>query len=351
MNMKISMLLLLVVCAQCLRADDGIEHAGVTDTENVSTPTQEESGNELINAPSMPFNLSVVGRVLEDDYEGMFDVLWTVHDSASSSLSLDLRASFLEDREQEVNAGLVFRRLGFNGQAILGLNAYYDYRWTEQDHEFDQAGAGIELLSTWIDFRANYYHPLGDAEVISEDSTISSTRVGNKKVTVTDIIRSYEEPLPGFDAELGVWLPIFTNYIQTAIYGGYFDFDSDYVDDRSFSGFKARVEARLNRYITLDYEWLEEGALNESEHIAGVRFHVQLGSRAPTASTSHLSSRMYEMINRDFRIRTINTGPVAVGQSTQEQIIRQPEPEPIVCRDVFVTDPITGVTTLKVVCE
>jgi hypothetical protein len=56
--------------------------------------------------------------------------------------------------------------------------------------------------------------------------------------------------------------------------------------------------------------------LNETDYFVGFRVHVPLGSvpegRERVAGAS-FESRLYEMVNRDFRIRTRETGPVSVG--------------------------------------
>ena len=64
------------------------------------------------------------------------------------------------DTANEGNIGLIYRDLLYNDQLILGFNAFYDTRRTINDNRFNQIGFGIETFSQWVDFRANYYHPL-----------------------------------------------------------------------------------------------------------------------------------------------------------------------------------------------
>jgi hypothetical protein len=64
----------------------------------------------------------------------------------------------------EFNAGLGWRGLFWGDRAILGLNFYYDNVWTQNDNNFGQVGFGVEALSKWVDFRFNYYNPVGDTK-------------------------------------------------------------------------------------------------------------------------------------------------------------------------------------------
>ncbi len=257
-----------------------------------------------------PGRLSIGGRFSENAQESVVDALVPVWSPGRSVFFANLRASFLENIEQELNAGLVFRHLRLEPRIILGVNAFYDTRWTEDHNTFDQAGVGLEMLSPWVDFRANYYYPLTDKKVLCEGSRTSSQVSGNRLLTTTTLLRKYEEALEGYDVEAGVWLPWFSRRVPTALFIGHYDFESDHEAD--MSGFRLRAESRVHPNITLDVEWYEDKALNRSDYFAGVRLHLPLDFRNEVqreqTGAGVFASRMGDMVNRDFRIRVIEIG-------------------------------------------
>ena len=268
----------------------------------------------------------------DDVQEYFVDLLAPLWVRSEGQLLFNLRGTFLEDAEQEANAGLVVRRLIPERQMILGANLYYDTRWTEQDQTFDQVGLGLELLSRHVDVRANVYQPLTDEEVLSsstsEDTVLEGSGRSRVATTTTSQLRVYEVAMEGFDAEIGFWLPFLDTRAPTALFAGYYDFSADHVD--SLSGFKARLESRIHPNVTLDAEWFEEEALNRTDYFVGVRvslpFDFWNGARHPTDAGSAVrpfEQRMQDMVYRDFRIRTAVTGPVVVDQ----QVVTQARPE------------------------
>jgi hypothetical protein len=234
------------------------------------------------------------GRFSGDVQEYFADILLEPWHFDKGTVLLDLRGTGIDSSEQEVNAGLVWRGLCLQDKLILGLNGYYDHRWTEEDNSFGQVGGGIELLSRVLDLRANYYYPLDDEELLSSSGGFEQ----------------FEEALEGYDAEAVIWMPFLAKHIPTGVFVGYYDFSSDI--DEDLSGLRVRLESRLHPRITFDAEWFEDDELNDTDYFVGFRIHVPLGSlsegRERTRASS-FESRLYDMVNRDFRIRTIETAP------------------------------------------
>ncbi len=73
---------------------------------------------------------------------------------------IDLRGHVFNDGRWAANAGLGGRYACEN--AIVGLNAYYDFRDTKELGSQNQVGGGFELLSKWADLRINGYVPVGN---------------------------------------------------------------------------------------------------------------------------------------------------------------------------------------------
>jgi hypothetical protein len=316
-------------------------------------------------------------RWSEDVQEYYADALVPIVPSGDTRLYLDIRGTFLEDEEQELNAGFVARRLLRDQNLILGINAFYDTRWTEQDNTFDQVGLGLELFTRQLDLRFNYYYPLNDEELVGQSSqSESATQTSSGRritTTTTTFFNIYEEAMEGFDVEAGYWLPFMESCAPTALYVGYYDFDSSYGDD--ISGVKARIEARVHPNVTIDAEWYDSDDLNRTEYFVGARFSVPIDfwngagrAVATDAENVHpMEARLNEMVNRDFRIRTRITDPVVVGHDatqTSSQAERQvqtddrppiiiiprppePEPPPPPPPDNCRIDPITG----DVICD
>jgi hypothetical protein len=272
----------------------------------------------------VPGQAQVGARLGSDTQEYLLDGLMPLHTAESSVLQLNLRGSFLEDAEQEANGGLVFRRLLSKPAAILGANLYYDHRWTENDQTFGQVGAGLEWLSRVVDARANLYHPLDDAKVISETRGAETIRQGRDRVTTETTRRIYEEALPGFDAEIGVWIPGLPKDIPAGLFVGYYDFSSDYGED--ISGVKARLEMRLSSNFIIDAEWYEDDRLNDTEYFAGLRVVLPFGKGGDSGPPGY--GRLNEMVHRDFRIRTVTTAPQVATAEVDRETVRQNQPPP-----------------------
>ncbi len=263
--------------------------------------------------------------------ESFVDVRWPDLKTPRDVLMLDLRGTFLESAEQEVNAGFVYRHLSPKESVILGANMYYDGRWTENDNFFNQLGVGLECLTRHVDVRANYYYPLEDEFVLNSTSrsTVEESETsGSRTMTrTTSYYSTYEEALEGFDFELGVWLPWISRAVPTAVYAGYFDFNSEYED--GFRGGKARIESRIHPRFVLDAEWFDDSALNGTDYFVGMRvdipfcFWKKSSWKTAGGDPRALGRRMSEMVVRDFRIRTIVTHPVLVGQTQTEEVVNE----------------------------
>jgi hypothetical protein len=273
-------------------------------------------------SPARPGGLSLGGRFSGEVQEFFVDMRAPIVSSARQLLMLNPRGCFLEDREQELNLGLVYRRMMADEQVILGANVFYDGRWTMSDNYFGQVGAGIEALTRHVDLRANYYYPVNDAEVIgtTRDTAIEETRESGRTVGM-EVISTYtefEEALEGMDVEAGLWIPCLSDHLPTAVFVGYYYFMPDHLDD--IDGARVRLECRPHSRLTLDAEWYEDEQLNGTDYFVGFKLHAPFAFwdksswTRSAAERGDLAGRMTEMVVRDFRIRTVLTGPVLTGQ-------------------------------------
>jgi len=171
-------------------------------------------------------------RLGEKTLEGYVDLIAPLGSDEHSQWFFNPRLSAIDNGAQELNLGLGYRTLVANGKAIVGVNAYYDSRWTPYNNQVNQWGLGLEALTDSVDARINYYHPEDKRYVIAtQDKTTVDTLVqtntyyddpyatshridqdGNTTTTTTTTIKQhydrFEQGMRGYDAEVGVKLPL-----------------------------------------------------------------------------------------------------------------------------------------------
>ncbi len=268
------------------------------------------------------------------------DILVPLSFSAGGAWLLDVRGSADDDSEQEFNLGLVRRWLIPERGMILGVNAYYDSRWTRHDNHFNQLGLGVEMLSRWVDARANYYLPEHKEELVDRltNTTVETEnrswwsdpyarghRIRQKHVSESRTIttrRLYErreQAREGYDCEVGVRLPLPGRTPETRVFGGYYHWDAEYTGDDDIEGFRGRVEIRALSSLFLDAAWYEDEELNGAHWFFGGRLWLPLDlsaiprgrnpfARAAGARRAGLRERLLEMVMRDPKIRVEDSG-------------------------------------------
>ena len=272
----------------------------------------------------------------ENYFEGRADALVPLLRCAERDgmLFFSGRGAWADEGEEEANLGLVLRRRCLPGGGIVGLNTYYDSRWTRQDVRYNQWGAGAEVLTKWIDARANYYLPehkeenLGSEEIQTVVSTKTVTRYD--QYAVRDQLREkwnayrydtvqhdqydfYAYPMKGYDAEIGARLPLGLEDFEARLFVGYYDFDErsgrnrDY-GDTEISGLKGRFEVRGWDRLFLDAEIYEDEDLFDSKFMLSARVRVPIGGGEARAE-SLLADRLNEMVMRDPHIQ-VKSGTV-----------------------------------------
>ncbi len=158
---------------------------------------------------------------------------------------IDLRGHVFNDGKLAANAGLG-GRYAFD-KAILGLNAYYDFRDTKQLGGQNQVGGGLELLSKWVDFRMNGYVPLGNTtgkECPCFDHFACNSAFARQVVRAS---------LADIDAEVGFYIPKLKVVDLYFAIGPYYLFEKtvcDYSLGGEWGG-RARVSLKVYDGITL----------------------------------------------------------------------------------------------------
>jgi hypothetical protein len=280
----------------------------------------------------------------DQQVESYGDIIVPVIQFKSGLLFVNPRGAWNDSDGQEFNFGLGYRQLLPGNTMIVGANLYYDLRNTSLDNTFNQFGGGLEFLSKWVDVRGNFYIPESDKKTANEYLVSSSTvqEQGSYWANPTgqghqitqfgyDITSTYEvktlqhyqiseRAMEGYDAELGLLLPIpvVKDYADIKVFGGYYDFNAHYGED--IAGMKGRLEIKPMPALYLDAAWYEDKELLGSSYSVGFRLSVPfdlanlsrgknpfagaLDGFKPGAATPNVASRMTEMVMRDLHIRT-----------------------------------------------
>jgi hypothetical protein len=287
----------------------------------------------------LPGQLTLGGRVGEDAADGGGDLLIPVWFTESGLLFANTRLSLGDDSEEELNLGLGYRRLFPAVDLILGGNLYWDSRWSAHNNRFDQVGAGVELLSRWLDVRANYYWPEEARDVT--DTTTRETVVGQSSASTTrgpiptghtfqqrtitrtttttrrETYETFETTLEGYDVEAGVWLPMPANApTEIGLFCGYYNFKAT---EGSFDtdGWRGRLEIRARPGLILDAQWMDDDTLDGTDYYVGGRIQLpfEIGNiargRNPFEGAGEslgsarrpFSQRLVENVIRDPQVR------------------------------------------------
>ncbi len=310
-----------------------------------STRGEEVSSAE--NERDLPAGrLTFGGEFRQSEFEGFADALIPLVATETGLVFLNPRTSITDRSEEEYNLGLGYRHLFADRNLILGGNIFYDYRDTRFGNTYHQLGLGVEMLTPWVDARANYYRPerktfLADTmevETVQESRRRVSTfgdlyAEGNairqdetvRNITTTTTTKQtfemFEQAVEGFDAEIGVKFPMpeAVENVEVRLFGGYYYFDSRLGDD--IKGAKARLEVRALPSLFLDAGWYENKDLTGSDFYVGARINVPFDlynlaqGRNPFAGARDgfrhtprpFAARMTEMVMRDLHVRDVRS--------------------------------------------
>lgn len=239
----------------------------------------------------------------------LFVPLWQ---DGTTLLFADIRGKLDDSENIEGNWGLAARTL-YGDEQILGLYAFYDRLWTENDNAFDQGTFGLELLALDWEFRVNGYVPdvnprrLGTAGLTQPQAELSNGVL---------VLRSggdvQEVALYGVDAEYGeLLLDWHDGDVEWRAFIGGFHFDNDTPGVPNVSGPRVRTELRI-----YDLDWLGEGSrvtfggdfhwdqVRGSQAVAMLQVRIPLcpGRQRPL---SRLERRMLDTIVRDVDVITL----------------------------------------------
>jgi|TARA_B110000967_G_C18753698_1_gene494217 adhesin/invasin len=186
--------------------------------------------------------------------------------------------------EQTINFGLGYRKLLNNDRLLFGANIFYDYAF---DDNHRRIGAGVEVISSVLDFRSNIYQ--AESDVIK---TTSGTT---------------EEALDGWDARLDYHIPV---GFDLRIFGTYFDWENK---ANTYEN-KGEQYGIAGQYGLVKFEagYRDEEGNKKKDAFAKMSLVIPLGSVASSGSVSRgmmemisVRDQLYEPVERENRIRVV----------------------------------------------
>lgn len=164
----------------------------------------------------------------------------------------ELKGYVSDHQAQEFNLGLGLRWLDHDSRWILGAFGQYDRRNTRYGNVFNQGTLGLEALGSRFDARFNYYNPFDKAKRVQ--GWVGGIQYQGYRTLTQE---TFEEPLRGWDAELGALLPI--EQVETRVYAGGYGLQGDL--NGSATGWKARLEVRPVKSLSLEVSYRDDRLL------------------------------------------------------------------------------------------
>jgi hypothetical protein len=183
-----------------------------------------------------------------------------------------------------VNTGFGARHINDADTVITGYNIFYDY---ELQSKHERVGAGLELLSSIFEFRANAYQ------------AVSGTIIGGTYDT--------EAALDGYDAKLTANLPYF---YSSNLYGKV----SNWKDAASYETehYEAGINAEIAPNLTLRVAAQHKKDSGNTEGVASINYSVPLGGANQPAKVMQdgdwstkfepIREKLYRPVQRENRI-------------------------------------------------
>jgi parallel beta-helix repeat protein len=260
---------------------------------------------------------------------GYLDFLVPLYFTDKSLLYFNPKASFDNHDNVEWNIGVGYRHLLAGDKLILGGNVFYDGRKSGSGHDYHEIGVGAEVLTEWVNARVNGYIPLSDAEKVDQ---WREYYMGPTSLNYSWAYR-IEEPMSGLDYEIGFKVPGMSNYVETWVYGGGYNYFSDYTDD--MVGWSGRIEMIPADFLKVNLMARDDN-LRDTEFagevtvelpfsienlVAGKNPFEGIGSRVGGSRT--MKERLYEQVRRDVDI-TVNTADITRATHPDEVIPGDP---------------------------
>ncbi|NJL10512.1 MAG: hypothetical protein HC908_11015, partial [Calothrix sp. SM1_7_51] len=217
---------------------------------------------------------------------------------------------------------------------IVGGYISYDTRNTG-DAVFNQLGAGFESFSEGLDFRANFYIPIGQKRPILAETFPGSARFDGDFLAV-DRVRRVQQALSGLDAEIGTKL-LSLGSGSLRGYAGLYYYSGEGVSD--FVGVRGRLVARPS-------DSLVAGLTLQSDSVFDTKLIFSFGVNFPGSSGSPQRNNESIILARMAESAERQSSIVVQDQIARDSIIAtNPQSgQPLLFRQVTLGEPSGNVT-------
>lgn len=162
---------------------------------------------------------------------------------------------------------------------------------------------------------------LATQEAVVTESRVTTTtkETARKQIDTTQIFEQFEAAKDGWDAEIGMKLPL-SGAPETRVFVGHFHYDEPFKASDT-SGTKGRIEMRLQNRLALDAQFYDQ-KINDTSYFVGLRYALPLSQKTGRAIQSQetpqvaqelsaLQARMAsEMVMRNWRVDTNISDPI-----------------------------------------
>ena len=188
-----------------------------------------------------------------------------------------LRYDMLDKFRDTSNVGLGYRRLLFDNQMLVGINAFYDHEWT---YGHQRASIGGEAKWAMLDFSTNWYKAISGDKLIDAANAITERAMG------------------GWDAEIRSQVP-FLPWMQVAVQR--YEWKSEWADNTK--GWSYSASADITQNLSIEAGWKRDN-YNSSSGFAKFVFRLARTDRPAMLSDKVVSNNAFEQ--RDMRVYTLD---------------------------------------------
>ena len=111
----------------------------------------------------------------EQESQESFDALFPLYAPKNSLFFFNPKLIASDELDPRVSLGFGYRSYSRNPRSFSGANVFYDNFDTVNNNRINQVGFGGEILTRWVDFRANIYLPDQKRYKINQTQTASTS--------------------------------------------------------------------------------------------------------------------------------------------------------------------------------
>jgi hypothetical protein len=220
------------------------------------------------------------------------------------------------------NIGAGYRYYAPRIDRIFGASFWYDADGT-RDVYFQQVGLSLESYGKWLDFRTNFYLPVGDTTQQSSSSVVSGSAQYTGENLSYAQMNSYLAAMKGLDMEVGVQLPgHFAQEHGIHLYGGWYYYDDSQGDH--ILGGSARIAANILYGLDANVQITDDNYFN-ARGLVGVTWTFGPLHRS-NLSQDNAKGRMGERVMRNYTVlvtpqNEVETGLIAIDPATKKPYV------------------------------